>query len=148
MKLKNYLLIYRKLLFISISITCFISCKSKTNQIVNHKREGKWITIDTLDYIYIAKGKFHKDNEIGTWRQYCNGKLVRKEKYHKETSSIKYYYPNGKIMKRGHTKSDHTSLEYHWYYYGKWYFYNASGKLDSIKTYKKENITDTLVTPK
>ncbi|MBY0243889.1 MAG: hypothetical protein K2Q03_00385 [Sphingobacteriaceae bacterium] len=114
-----------------------MSCKLKRNQILNGNREGKWITIDTLDYIYVTKGRFRKGNEVGTWRDYCNGKLVKKEKYRKNTSSITYYYLNGKIMKKGKTKTDNDGLSYHWYYYGKWHFYNANGKLDSIKTYKK-----------
>lgn len=135
---------FRKISFTFIVVTCIIACKSKTNQIINHKKEGKWITIDTLDYIYITKGKYQKGNEIGTWRQYCNGKLVKKEKYHKSTSNIKFYHPNGKIMKKGHTKSDHNAIEDHWYYYGKWYFYNTKGKLDSIKTYKKEITTNNI----
>jgi hypothetical protein len=129
-------------MFIIVGI---FSCKSKVNQIVNHQREGKWITIDTLDSIYIAKGKYRMDNEIRTWKYFYNGKMVRKEKYKKRgVCKTKFYLSNGKIMKKGSTKLESNSKEDHWYYYGKWYFYNANGKLDSIKTYEKESIANVL----
>ncbi|SNR95125.1 hypothetical protein [Flavobacterium sp. ov086] len=137
---------FSKFLFVIIIIN-LLGCKSKTNQIKDHQREGKWVSIDTLDYIYITKGKYHKGIEVGTWRHYYNQKMIKKEKYHKGSSYIKYYYPNGKIIKRGHTKSDSNEIEDHWYYYGKWYFYNEKGKLDSIKTYKKESVTDSVKAP-
>lgn len=55
----------RKLLFSVVIISCLLSCKSKTNQMVNHQREGKWITIDTLDEIYTIKGRYRNGNEVG-----------------------------------------------------------------------------------
>lgn len=139
-------MIYRKYFFF-IFLISVLSCKSRLNQIVNHQREGKWVTIDTLDFIYITKGKYHKGLEIGTWKQFCNGKISKKEKYYKEFSSIKYYYPNGKIMKRGYVKLDSNASEEHWYYFGKWYYFNEKGKLDSIKTYQKEDTTDDIIIP-
>jgi len=136
-----------KFLFTIIIIISLLGCKSKINQTKDHQREGKWVTIDTLDYIYITKGKYHKDTEIGIWKHYYDKKMIKKEKFHKGSSYIKYYYPNGKIMKKGHTRSDSNEKEDHWYYYGKWYFYNEKGKLDSIKTYRKETVTDSIKVP-
>jgi hypothetical protein len=46
---------YRKLLFTITIIISIISCKTKINQMVNHQREGKWITTDTLDSIKTYK---------------------------------------------------------------------------------------------
>ena len=126
----------RQLLFSVVIVIGFVSCK--TNQIVNHQRVGKWITVDTLDEIYTIKGRYRKGNEIGTWKHYRKGILVKKEKYHTNSSQLTFYYPNGKIMKRGHTQLDHTEKEDHWYYIGDWYFYNEMGQLDTIKTFKKE----------
>ena len=135
---------YRKIIIVLITLIFILACKSNTNQIVNHKREGKWITYDTLDFIYTTIGKYKNGNEIGVWKQYYNKQLVKKERYHKKFSKIIYYHPNGKVMKKGYAKTDNNDLELHWYYFGKWYFYNISGKLDSIKTYQKENISTSL----
>ncbi len=127
-----------KLLFSAVIVICLLSCKSKINQIVNHHREGKWITLDSLDEIYKTKGRYRKGNEVGTWKQYRKGKLVKKEKFNNDASRLTFYYPNGKIMKKGHTQTDRNDKNDHWYYLGDWYFYNSKGQLESIKTYKKE----------
>ena len=114
----------RKLLFSAIIVIGFVSCK--TNQMVNHQRVGKWITVDTLDEIYTIKGRYRKGNEVGTWKHSRKRILVKKEKYHLNTSRLTFYYPNGKIKKKGHTQLDHTEKEDHWYYIGDWYFYNQT----------------------
>jgi antitoxin component YwqK of YwqJK toxin-antitoxin module len=136
-----------KLLFTLIVIIGILGCKSKLNQMVNKQREGKWITIDTLDSIYNTNGKYSKGKEIGTWKYFYNGRLVQKEKYHKSICNTTFYYPNGKIMKKGNTKSESNEKEDHWYYLGKWYFYDKTGKLDSTKTYKKEDTTNQIKVP-
>lgn len=129
---------FLRFLFIVAFVLSIFGCKSKRNQIVNHQRVGKWITIDTLDSIYITKGRYHKDFEIGTWKHFYNGRLIRKSKYHKKYCFTTFYYPNGKIMNKGRSKTETNDTLIHWYYYGKWHFYNSKGELDSIKTYKKE----------
>ena len=129
---------YSKFILLIILISIF-SCNPKINQTVKKQREGKWIIIDTLDSIYIAKGKYRNDKEIGTWRYFYNGHMIKNEKYRKSFTKTTFYHSNGKIMKRGKTKTETNTLETHWYYYGKWHFYNKEGKLDSIKFYTKEN---------
>lgn len=129
----------KKLILIFAIISFCLSCKSKINQVVNQQREGKWITIDTLDSIYITKGKYKKGIEKGTWKYFYNNRLVKKEKYNKGICNTTFYHPNGKIAKKGNTKLESNSIEDHWYYTGKWAFYNPKGKLDSTKIYKKEN---------
>jgi antitoxin component YwqK of YwqJK toxin-antitoxin module len=136
-----------KLLYTILILIAIISCKSKTNQMVNHQREGKWITTDTLDSVYVTKGKYHNGTETGTWNYFYNKRLVQKEKYHKNSCTTTFYYPNGKIMKKGNTKSDSNPDGDHWYYFGKWYFYDKTGKLDSIKDYKQENTTSEIKAP-
>ncbi|WP_281322206.1 hypothetical protein [Flavobacterium aestivum] len=140
----NYNASYLKLIFL-IFLLFFLGCKTKTNQIVNHQREGKWITVDTLDYVYITKGKYKKGKEKGTWKYLYNGKVVRKERYKNGICHAYFYYPNGKIMKRGYTKLDSNDTVNHWYYYGKWYCYNKNGILTTIKTYEKGKIIDSLI---
>ena len=136
---------YLKFLFTIIAIISILGCKSKSNQMINHLREGRWITIDTLDVIYTIKGRYKKGIEIGAWRHFSNDRIVRKEKYSKNgICKIIFYHPNGKIMKKGNTKMENTTNETHWYYFGKWRFYNTKGGLDSVSVYKKENFTDSL----
>ncbi len=137
-------MIYRKYIYIIFVAIGIIGCKTRINQMVNHQRECRWKTTDTLDFVYISKGKYSKGKEIGTWKYFYNGKLVRKEKYHYAICNMTFYHPNGKIMKQGKSKTESNSETSHWYYYGKWHFYNTKGKLDSIKEYQQEIATDSL----
>ncbi|WP_051590633.1 hypothetical protein [Flavobacterium daejeonense] len=130
---------YHKLiLIITISIS-ILSCKSKINQTINNIPEGKWITIDTLDFIYTVKGKYRKGVEVGTWKSFNNRKLVKKEKYKKNLCKTTFYFPNGKKQKQGYTKLVVEDSLSHWFYSGKWRFYNQEGQLDSIKNYTQES---------
>lgn len=129
--------IQKNILTIFILINC-LSCKPKINQTVNNLPEGKWITIDTLDYIYKTKGKYHKGSEIGIWKYYNNNKLIRKEKYKRNLCKTTFYFSNGKKQKQGLTKLVVEDSLNHWFYSGKWKFYNQNGKLDSVKNYTPE----------
>ena len=137
-------MIYRKYIYIIFVAIGIIGCKTRINQMVNNQREGRWKTTDTLDFVYISKGKYTKGREIGTWKYFYDGKLVRKEKYHDTICNMTFYHPNGKIMKKGKSKTESNSETIHWYYFGKWHFYNTKGKLDSIKEYQQEIATDSL----
>ena len=129
-----------------ISILFFLGCKTKINQVKNNLPEGKWVMIDTLEHenIYITKGKFHKGKEIGTWKYTYNGKLDRKEKYKNGQCFTKFYYPNGKLMKKGYTQFEDNVKEAHWFYTGDWNYFNENGQLVSIKTFDKGKMLQTL----
>lgn len=127
-----------------ISILFFLGCKTKINQVKNNLPEGKWVMIDTLEYPYITKGKYHKGKEIGTWKYTYNGKLDRKEKYKNGQCFTKFYYPNGKLMKKGYTQFDDNEKEAHWFYTGDWDFFNDKGQLVSVKTFDKGQMIKTL----
>ncbi len=132
----NIKLSYLKILLL-ISILFAFSCKTKINQVKDNLQEGRWITTDTFDRPYTMKAKYHKGKEVGTWRYFDNGILVRKEKYKKGKCLTKYYHPNGKLMKKGFTKMDINEKEVHWYYDGVWHFYDENGKLTFKKTFEK-----------
>lgn len=140
-------MISHKFIFTIFILISLLSCKPKINQTVNNFPEGKWITTDTLDFIYTTKGKYRKGIEVGIWKSFNNGKLVKKEKFKKNLCKTTFYFPNGKKQKQGYTKLVLEDSLLHWFYFGKWSFYNRNGKLDSIKNYTRESfdikITDT-----
>lgn len=132
-------MISHKFIFTISVLISLVSCKSRINQTVNNLPEGKWITTDILDFIYTTKGKFRKGIEVGTWKSFKNGKLVKKEKYKKNLCKTTFYFPNGEKQKQGYTKLVMEDSLLHWFYFGKWHFYNQNGKLDSIKNYTQES---------
>ncbi len=127
-------------------LTILISCK--TNQTKNKLREGLWIeTVELSDSITIkTKGRYRKGEPIRTWKYYRNNHIEKKEKYKENSSHITFYHENGKKQSEGNTKFVITEKETHWFYSGKWFFYNEAGKLDMIKHYENgEKISEEIV---
>ena len=122
--------IHLTLLFILV-----IGCK--TNQRVNKLKEGRWvyqniIQNDTFDYIE----KYHQGTEVKKWKNYRNKKIYKTEKFKNGICIVTNYYPNGKIMNQGKTKSEIKNHLLHWYYFGNWNYYDKSGKLIEIRKYE------------
>jgi antitoxin component YwqK of YwqJK toxin-antitoxin module len=120
-----------------LCISMLFSCKSKPiNRTIAKKREGLWIekySIDSANYKSI--GKYHKDDPIKKWRYYLDGKIIKKEKYTGNDCITKFYHKNGKIQSIGRTKLDTSSKYCHWFYTGKWNYYNEKGKLTTKRYY-------------
>ena len=135
--------IAKKLIFL-FSFLVIIGCRTKLNQTINHQKEGLWIEYDTLQYVYKTVGKYHKNEQTGTWKYYYNSKLVRKEKYNKSICKTKLYYPNGKLEKKGYTQLDAKNDTLHWFYFGEWKFYNTNRKLVKSTIYTKGKTADSL----
>ncbi|MBP9794038.1 MAG: hypothetical protein KBC56_08570 [Flavobacterium sp.] len=130
------------LLFFSF---CFLGCKTQINQTKNNLQEGKWIVVDTFDYPYISKGKYHKGKPVGSWKYFYNGKLDRKERYKKNSCLTKFYYPNGQIKQQGYTQTESNNNKMHWYYTGNWNYFDSNGKLTRVNVFEKGKIIDSIM---
>jgi hypothetical protein len=121
------------------------SCK--TNQTINHQREGKWVYKDTVNGIlYKSKGRYKKSVEIKTWRYYENRKLVKIEKYQDSLCNIKTFDQKGRITATGQSMMVEEADGTHWYIIGEWTFYNAKSQAIGIKKYQKgELISETTI---
>ena len=136
-----------RLLFFALLLLLIYSCK--TNQTINHHREGKWVYKDTVNGIlYKSKGRYKKSVEIKTWRYYENRKLVKIEKYQDSLCSIKTFDQKGRITATGQSMMVEEANGTHWYIIGEWTFYNAKGQAIGIKKYQKgELISETTIEP-
>ena len=135
---KTYLLILLILLILT-------SCRPIIhNNKVNNLKEGKWVEIDTLDFIYKTVGNFKKNKLIGTWKYYNNNSLIRKEKYEKEFCKTKFYYLNRSLERKGYTKMILEDSVLHWFYIGKWHFYDNKRKLIKTKMIINGIVVDSL----
>lgn len=149
---------HRSLIIILLLTTVLIS-SCRVNRIVNGQQQGKWIYITEeveksvirlakngflsgkiMQKGYNYKGRFNKGKEVGIWRYYLNGKLVRKEKYNGEMANVRFYHENGKIESEGKTWTDNSPKHVHWYYSGNWNFYDTSGSLVVTRQYEKGEI--------
>lgn len=122
--------------FFSILLSC------KTNQTIDGKRHGVWITTVALDSVnnkLICKNRevYKMDVPVRTWKYYLDGKINKKEKYKKDSTAIvTHYHENGKVEKKGKTKTIISKKETHWFYTGLWQFYDDLGKPTKVVLYE------------
>lgn len=133
-----------------------ISSSCQINRTVKGYKYGRWIytpdlikkdfellnkqrynLLHRLSEGYYYKGRYRKDTEVGTWRYFMNGKLIRKEKYKGATAYTRFYHSNGKIECEGKTFLDSSLKLIHWYYTGFWKCYDENGILIVTRNYEK-----------
>lgn len=108
-------------------------------------RYGIWIekfNLDTIDY-YKNKGRYKLDDKKGIWRYYQNKVLIKKEYYKKDSCLRINYHLNKKIASIGYTKTEINDKLIHWFYSGKWLYYDQNGKLIETRIYNKDGLKTT-----
>lgn len=99
-------------------------------------REGKWITWwDEEEKVPMSIVNFKNGYEKGVQKEYnLDGTLRLKFRFLKNRVHVKYYHSNGKLEKKGWSIMDYKELHYYWH--GKWKFYNEKGKFERSALYK------------
>lgn len=139
-----------KNLFIILCLTLsLIGCKTATiNQKENKKRVGLWIEEYSIDSTkYKSVGKYKNGEPIKKWCYYNNDRIIKKEIYRKNKSTITYYYSNGTIQSKGKAKLTVTGSKLHWFYYGKWKYFDENGKHISTNKYDNGELVSETKTP-
>lgn len=135
-----------------IFLIVLVSCKNvvKTNQYTKDsygimRKNGVWIEKVSSDIGDLQeKGKYKNGNKIGLWKTTFQRKIYQKEKFKKQGSVVRIYHENGKIAKKGQTKTELSNNSIHWFYTGVWKFYNEKGKLIYTKTYNNGSVVDSI----
>ena len=122
-----------------IVICCFCTLSScKINQRKDKMKTGRWVYKDTfMGITSISKGRYKKDLEVGTWKDYIGKELNSKRKYKDSICYTTEYHKNGKIRAVGISKMISDSATIHWFLSGEWKFYDNDGVLLGTKIYKK-----------
>lgn len=134
--------------FVILFVFCLTSCQ--INQYENsqnsRKRTGKWIEKDSTENgLFLSKGSYKHGEKIGVWKTYLNNKRYQKERIKDTITDVKIFSDNGKIAIRGKTKLIITDKERHWFYEGKWKYYDKNGKLYLIRNYLNGQKIDSLL---
>ena len=113
--------------------------KKKRNQYINGIPEGYWIAyIDSTKKQVEYHGRYKHGHEKGKWKYYYeNGKLRKKERFGKNLIRTKYYYESGRRKSSGNAILVYEGESLHYYYQGKWKYFNEEGKLSSIVFYER-----------
>lgn len=132
--MKNSILIL--LIFCQLSIA-----QKKTINKFDDKlqRHGRWeFYSDDANTKITSKGKFKHGDPIKIWLYYrADGSLEKKEKttFFKKKIKTTFYHPNGKVYRKGKAKMVDEPDGVHYYWYGKWKYYDDNGKPTKIETY-------------
>lgn len=120
-----------------------ISQKNKLDK--QGQRTGKWTTyLDSAKTVKSFEGRFRKGNPVGTCYYYkMDGVLERKEINRFKILKTTFYYPDKTKRLKGQAKIDNTSEKIHYYFYGKWKYYDEAGKLLKYCYYDKGQLVKT-----
>ncbi len=111
-------------------------------------RNGKYVEYWDKDSTQInARGHFCAGAPCKTWKYFnSDGTRRRKVKYG-DRLKIKYYSASGKLNKKGFAMLDINSKEIHFYWHGKWKYYNERRKLYRVAIFKYGEEAELLMGP-
>ncbi len=126
------------------------SCQSAKNQYLELSKNikvknGYWEEKD--DYpgqIFISKGHYLKGHKSGKWLTTLNGHRYQKDIYKDSVTKTRFYHSNGRLFKKGKSKTIKNANSVVWFYDGVWKYYGERGKLSHIKIYRKDKNSDSI----
>ncbi|MCP4553180.1 MAG: hypothetical protein GY834_14330 [Bacteroidetes bacterium] len=127
------------LLFLIITSSAKAQCKYYNKLDKNGKKMGLWLSYwDKKKTIYHTKFHYKNGREIGVNKTYNrDGKLMTKERHVKGRIKVKIYDEQGKLQRKGWAKIDFNAENLHFYWHGRWKFYNEKHQLVGISMYEK-----------
>lgn len=135
-------------LFLPLLLICSCASKpiNKYEKVGDHQlRSGWWEEqFDSDEGVLVARGKYRMGERTGIWKWTLDGKKYQKDVIRKNIISTKFYYPSGKIMSKGHSRTEISDQERFWYYSGTWEFYDERGRLTHTKNYIKGHKMDSV----
>ena len=116
----------------------------------NGKRTGLWVNYwDVEKKIPMTKNHFKDDRETGVCKEYHNnGRLRLKFRYYKDRIRVKYYDENRRLEQKGWAVIDFTEKDIHYYWHGKWKFFNKNRKLLRVALYRNGELVEENITKK
>jgi antitoxin component YwqK of YwqJK toxin-antitoxin module len=106
--------------------------------VVNGVREGIFITYYSNKNIQMI-GKLSNNKNVGEWKYYFpDGKLETTGFFENDVPAGKWtwYNQNGKMIEEGYLINGQRD--------GEWKSYDSTGRLDILRTYKADNLLDSI----
>ncbi len=113
-------------------------CKYYNKVDKNGKKTGIWFSYwDASEKKLHRKFHYKNDREVKVCKMYHrNGKLITKERHLKNRIKVKNYDEKGRIHRKGWAKIDFNAKDLHFYWHGRWKFYDHKHHLTGISIYK------------
>lgn len=84
----------------------------------------------------VTRGRFKNGRPCKTWKYYWDdGTMRMKIKYH-DRLKIKYYTTSGRLDQKGYAMLDFNAADTHFYWHGRWKYYDDRRKLYRIALYQ------------
>lgn len=139
------LLIFWILLFCSIGLHAQSWIKSINKRDNKGMRQGLWITYwDEKEKVPMSKVWFKDDKENKGKEYHVNGKLRLKLNWRGKRIKMKYYDIERKIEQKGWATIDFNKENIHFYWHGKWKYYDDRRKLIKVCLYQNGEMAEEL----
>lgn len=128
------------LIFILALLNLQVYSQKKINRYNKHgQRTGKWITYnDSAKLSKSIEGRYRNGNSKGTFYFYTlGGILERKEVTRFKILKTSLYYADGKVQFKGKARIDNEIDKIHYYFFGKWTYYDTTGQILKYVYYEK-----------
>lgn len=134
-------------IWIGLLFTSFGFCQTTENLVKNGMRLGVWrMYYDAGKKQISSCGKYRKNVPRGKWRYYNReGKVIRTEHYRRKRIDIVYFFPNGKVYKKGRARLEDKDSTLHFYFYGRWKRYDEKGNFVAYEYYQKGRKTNEIL---
>lgn len=104
----------------------------------NGKRQGLWLSYwDEEEKTLMTKYHFKNGHETYICKEFhSNGKTRLKFRYYKNRIRVKYFDENKQLTQKGWAKWNLTEKDLHYYWEGKWKFYDEKKKLIRVEIWE------------
>lgn len=133
--------------FVPLAIGNHCCYSQHHNRYNRHKeRTGKWIVYaDSAKKIKSTVVRYRNGNAVGRGYYYTSeGYLGRKEIVRFNRIRTSFYYPNGIKRLKGKARIESRGDTLHYFFYGRWKYYDEKGKLVKYNYYKKGGLVNTV----
>ena len=125
---------------LSVLTTACTNFRAAPERLDRHgQRQGRTrIYYDEAHTQIFTKGRYRHGQAVGRWRYFNQASaLQHQERYRRHgISEVAYYYPTGRVARRGRARTVDEPDGAHFYWFGDWQFYSPAGALDSIRVYE------------
>ncbi len=84
------------------------------------------------------EGRFRHGRPVGKALYYdMKGVLERKEISRFKKLKTTFYYPDGNVLMKGQARLDENPQKVHYYFFGRWKYYDEQGQLVKYRYYEK-----------
>lgn len=135
------------ILIIVIQLVAGTFFSQKINRLNKHgERHGVWITYNDKEKNSISiKGRYRNGRQVGSFYFYDpDGHLERIEKNRFKKIHTTTYYSNGKKRSKGKAKIQISAEKIHYFFYGKWRYYDTNGIAEKYVYYETGKIIKTV----